>query len=104
MSDGIKFDELDFEVTVLVVLRQAEKHRGQRVYMPVYDLAARVAEKNSRGFAELGWPLTGTTDKVGNSFTAYLGSALVRRIDGGYLNKVEYVYAEDAVMFRLRAA
>src|SRR5262245_28912897 len=104
MSDEVKFDDLGFEATVLAVLAQAEIHRGQRVYMSVFDLASRVAEANPAGFAALGWPLTGTTSQVGNSFTAYLGSALVRRIDGRYLNQVEYVHAENAVMFRLRGA
>jgi hypothetical protein len=101
MSESVKFDELGFEESVLDVLAQVEHYRAQQVYTSIYTLASRVAEHNPAGFTALGWPLIGTTSDTGNSFTAYLGSALVRRIDGGYLDRVEYVYSEDGVLFRL---
>src|SRR5437773_566996 len=103
MTNEPLFDTAGIEATILAILGEAYIHKGGRHgynFINVYTLAARVAERNPTGVAQLPYPLTAGTGS-GTSLAQYLASVLVRRIDGGYLPQVEIAW-EDTVdaMFR----
>ena len=88
-----KWEELDVENKLIVILREAEGHPAEHhfgtPFLTAYQIAIAFAQRHPSDIQSLGFPVGGEGIGQRNSLAQYLAKELSRRIHNGSIRNIE---------------